>query len=273
VSFVPRMRNRTDEHAFRSALVALAAASVIAGCSSSKSNESTTSAAGAAPSGDITVFAAASLKSTFTELGEQFERDNPGTAVKFTFAGSSDLVSQLTQGAHGDVFASADQANMTKAVDAGLTAGAPVDFASNTLTIVTPPGNPKNIASFADLANPGNLVVVCAPQVPCGTATKKIEDSTGIELSPASEESSVTDVLGKVTTGQADAGLVYVTDAAGAGDKVTAVPFPESSGAVNIYPIAVLAHSGNQATAKAFEALVAGPAGRQVLADAGFAAP
>ncbi|WP_433604662.1 molybdate ABC transporter substrate-binding protein [Prescottella agglutinans] len=263
------------KRALRGALVALTATSVIAGCSSSGSDKSTTSAAasGTAPSGAITVFAAASLKSTFTELGEQFERDNPGTAVKFTFAGSSDLVSQLTQGAHGDVFASADQANMAKAVDAGLTAGTPIDFASNTLTIVTPPGNPKNIASFADLAKPGNLVVVCAPQVPCGAATKKIEDGSGIELSPASEESSVTDVLGKVTTGQADAGLVYVTDAAGAGDNVTAVPFPESSGAVNTYPIAVLADSGNAVTAKAFEALVTGPAGRQVLADAGFAAP
>lgn len=260
-----------------SALAVVAAAAVATGCSSSDASGPTTSApasaSASAVSGDITVFAAASLKATFTDLGKQFERDNPGTTVTFTFAGSSDLVSQLSQGARGDVFASADQANMTKAVSAGLVAGAPVDFARNTLTIVTPPGNPKHISSFADLAAPGNLVVVCAPQVPCGAATKKIEDSTGTKLSPVSEESSVTDVLGKVTTGQADAGLVYVTDAAGAGTKVTAVPFPESSGAVNTYPIAVLAASGNPATAKAFEDLVTGPAGQKVLAGAGFAAP
>ncbi|MDH6676726.1 molybdate transport system substrate-binding protein [Rhodococcus sp. LBL1] len=263
------------KNALRGALVALAAASLAVGCSSSDSSEPATTAAasGGAVGGEITVFAAASLKTTFTELGQQFEHDNPGTTVKFTFAGSSDLVSQLTQGAHGDIFASADQANMTKAVDAGLTAGTPVNFASNTLTIVTPPGNPKNITSFADLAKPGTLVVVCAPQVPCGAATKKIEDTTGTSLSPVSEESSVTDVLGKVTTGQADAGLVYVTDAAGAGDKVTAVAFPESSGAVNIYPIVVLNDSDNQATAKAFEDLVTGPTGQKVLGEAGFAAP
>jgi len=249
-----------------------AATALVAGCSSSGNSEPAagTASAGGAVSGDITVFAAASLKSAFTDLGKQFERDNPGTAVKFTFAGSSDLVSQLTQGAHGDVLASADQANMTKAVDAGLTVGAPVDFARNTLTIVTPPGNPKNITSFAGLATPGNLVVICAPQVPCGAATKKIENTTGTTLSPVSEESSVTDVLGKVTTGQADAGLVYVTDAAGAGDKVTSVPFPESSGAVNTYPIVVLGNSGNQATAKAFEDLVTGPRGQKVLVEAGF---
>ena len=122
------------------------------------------------------MFAAASLKSTFTELGTQFEKDNPGTKVTFNFAGSSDLVTQLTQGAPADVFASADTNNMTKAVDAGLVAGDPVNFATNTLTIVTPPGNPKGIASFADLAKPGTQVVVCAPQVPCGSADREGRD-------------------------------------------------------------------------------------------------
>jgi molybdate transport system substrate-binding protein len=162
---------------------------------------------------------------------------------------------------------------MTKAATAGLAAGNPVNFATNTLTIVTPPGNPKSIHSFADLAKPGNLVVVCAPQVPCGAATKKVEAATGTALTPVSEESTVTDVLGKVTSGQADAGLVYVTDAAGAGDKVTAVAFPESSGAVNTYPIAVLKGSKNSATGQKFVGLVTGPDGRKVLAAAGFAAP
>ena len=126
-------------------IAVLTVAAMTTGCSLSESDSNT---------GDsgVTVFAAASLKSTFTELGAQFEEDNPGTKVSFNFAGSSDLVSQLSQGAPADVFASADTANMAKAVEAGLVSGEPVDFAANTLVIVTPPGNPRGIASFADLA-------------------------------------------------------------------------------------------------------------------------
>lgn len=247
-------------------VAAASATALLAGCSGSNTDTAT-------PTGDITVFAAASLKATFTQLGERFAKDNPGAYVTFSFAGSADLVTQLTQGAPADVFASADEKNMAKATDAGLVAGDPVDFASNTLTIVTPPGNPKGIASFADLARPGTAVVVCAPQVPCGSATEKLEKATGVTLTPVSEESAVTDVLGKVTSGQADAGLVYVTDAAGAGDEVTAVPFPESSGAVNTYPIALLKDSTKAATARKFVDLVTGPEGQRVLAAAGFAGP
>jgi molybdate transport system substrate-binding protein len=263
---------------FAIAVVALSAAALVAGCSSSQTETASTatesaSSSPAAITGDVTVFAAASLKSTFTELGEQFKKDNPGAGVTFSFAGSSDLVTQLTQGAPADVFASADAANMKKATDAGLVSGDPVDFATNTLTIVTPPGNPKGIASFADLAKPGTTVVVCAPQVPCGSAAKKVEDATGTVLTPVSEESAVTDVLGKISSGQADAGLVYVTDAAGAGDKVTSVQFPESRDAVNTYPIAVLKDSKNRAAAQKFVDLASAPEGQKVLAAAGFAAP
>lgn len=253
---------------------ALGTTALLVGCSGSNSaSESSTPAAPAEASGDITVFAAASLKNTFTALGTQFEEANPGTAVNFNFAGSSDLVTQITQGAPADVFASADEKNMTKAVDAGAVAGDPVDFATNTLTIVTPPDNPKAIASFADLAKPDVSVVVCAPQVPCGSATEKVEQETGVTLTPVSEESAVTDVLGKITSGQADAGLVYVTDAKGAGDKVTAIPFPEADGVVNTYPIAVLEAAGNAATAQRFIDLVTGPDGQAALSEAGFAAP
>ena len=241
-------------------LVTLSLAMLVAGCSSSQTDSSS-----------ITVFAAASLKSTFTELGSRFEKDNPGTTVTFNFAGSSDLVTQLTHGAPADVFASADTKNMTRAAE--LVDGEPVDFATNTLTIVTVPGNPKGINGFSDLAKPDTQVVVCAPQVPCGSATEKVEEATGVTLTPVSEESAVTDVLGKVTSGQADAGLVYVTDAAAAGGKVTAVAFPESADAVNTYPIAVLRDSANPEAARRFVDLVTGPAGREVLAAAGFAAP
>ncbi len=252
------------------AALALAAATTLAGCSSDESTSTGPTDAATGTGAPLTVFAAASLKSTFTELGEQFEAAHPGTTVTFNFAGSSDLVAQLQQGAPADVFASADTNNMTKAGDLVNT---PVNFATNTLTIVTPPGNPKQVASFADLAKPGVAVVVCAPQVPCGAATERVETATGVTLAPVSEESSVTDVLGKVTSGQADAGLVYLTDAKGAGDKVTEVPFPESAGAVNTYPIATVKTSGNPDGAAAFTELVTGPQGQQVLAEAGFAAP
>jgi molybdate transport system substrate-binding protein len=222
---------------------------------------------------EIMVFAAASLKKTFTEIGEQFKTDNPGVSVEFNFAGSSDLVTQLTQGAQADVFASADTKNMDKAAAADLLDGKPVNFASNTLTIAVAPGNPKQIKLFQDLTKPGLNVVVCAPPVPCGSATQKIEEATGVKLAPVSEESSVSDVLNKVTTGEADAGLVYVTDAMGAGDKVTAVAFPEAAGAVNTYPIAALKTAKNPELARRFIAAVTGDAGQKTLTAAGFAKP
>jgi molybdate transport system substrate-binding protein len=226
-----------------------------------------------ADSDTILVFAAASLKKTFTEIGEQFQADNPGVSVEFNFAGSSDLVTQLTQGANGDVLASADIKNMDKAAAAGLVDGDPVNFASNTLTIAVAPGNPKQIKSFHDLTEPGLDVVVCAPQVPCGSATQQVEEATGVDLAPVSEESSVSDVLNKVTTGQADAGLVYVTDAIGAGDKVATVAFPEAAGAVNTYPIAALKTSTNSELARTFIAAVTAEAGQKTLSAAGFANP
>jgi molybdate transport system substrate-binding protein len=221
----------------------------------------------------IIVFAAASLKQTFTEIGERFKNDNLGASIEFNFAGSSDLVTQLSQGAQADVFASADTKNMDKAAREGVLAGDPVNFASNTLVIATAPDNPKRIASFADLAKPDLSIVTCAPQVPCGSATQKVEEAAGVTLNPVSEESSVSDVLNKVTTGQADAGLVYVTDAKGAGDKVTAVPFPEAADAVNTYPIATLKQSPNPGLATKFVDLVTAEGGQEILSEAGFAKP
>jgi molybdate transport system substrate-binding protein len=129
------------------------------------------------------------------------------------------------------------------------------------------------VASFADLARPDLSVVVCAPQVPCGSATEKVEQATKVTLNPVSEESSVTDVLTKVTSGQADAGVVYVTDALGVGDKVTEVDFPESSAAVNTYPIAVLKSAADATAAKKFVDLVTSEAGQKILSQAGFAKP
>jgi len=241
---------------------------VTGGCSSHRS-------AAPAPSADktVTVFAGASLKNAFTEIGDRFKTDNPGTNVELSFAGSADLVTQLTQGAPADVFASADARNMDKVAQAGLLAGGPVTFASNTLTIAVAPGNPKKITSLKDLTQPGLAVVVCAPQVPCGAATQKVEQAAAVRLKPVSEESQVTDVLNKVETGQADAGLVYVTDVLAAGDRVTGVPFPESAGAVNTYPIAVLSQSKSADLARKFVELVTGDAGQKILSTDGFGKP
>lgn len=221
-------------------------------------------------SGTLTVFAAASLKSTFTKLAAEFEAANPGTKVALSFAGSSDLVTQISQGAPADVFASADVKNMAKLADAGLLDGTATNFATNVLAIAVPPANPASIASFADLARPGVRVVVCAGQVPCGAATAAVEKATGVTLNPVSEESSVTDVLGKVTSGEADAGVVYVTDVKTAGEKVKGIPFAEADQAVNTYPIATVGSSKNKELAAAFVALVTGAEGKKVLGDAGF---
>ena len=252
-------------------LVALA----LAGCASTTPAATTpsSSATVAALEGDITVFAAASLKTTFSELAASFEAENPGTTVALNFAGSSDLVTQIVEGAPADVFASADTKNMTKLTDAALAAGDPVDFATNVLEIAVPPGNPAGITDFASLAGPGVKLVVCAPEVPCGSATAAVATAAGITLAPVSEESSVTDVLGKVTSGEADAGLVYVTDVTAAGDAVEGLEFDESAEAVNTYPIVALQDSASADVAQAFVDYVAGQAGQDVLRAAGFGAP
>jgi molybdate transport system substrate-binding protein len=162
---------------------------------------------------------------------------------------------------------------MGKLQAAGLVDGPPRNFATNTLTIVVPPGNPAGITGFRDLARPGTKVVVCASQVPCGAAALTVEQETGTTLNPVSEESSVTDVLGKVLSGEADAGLVYVTDAKSAGSKVAAIPFPEAAKAVNTYPIAPVKGASNKQAADAFLELVMGSEGQAALGKAGFGAP
>lgn len=224
-------------------------------------------------SGTVTVFAAASLKEPFTKLAAEFERRNPGATVMLSFAGSSDLATQISQGAPADVFASADTRNMDRLTEASLIEGRATNFATNVLGIAVPPDNPASVSSFADLARPGVKVVVCASQVPCGAAADRIEKATGTSLRPVSEESSVSDVLGKVTSGEADAGLVYVTDVKSAGAKVKGIPFPEAENAVNVYPIAAIERSRHKDLAAAFIALVEGSDGQKMLKDAGFGAP
>ena len=255
--------------ALAAALLALA----LTGCATTAPAATAPTAGATALTGDITVYAAASLKTTFTDLAASFEAENPGTTVALNFAGSSDLVTQIVEGAPADVFASADTKNMTRLTDAALAEGDPVDFATNVLEIAVPPGNPAGITDFASLAGPDVKLVVCAPAVPCGSATLTVATTAGVTLTPVSEESSVTDVLGKVTSGEADAGLVYVTDVTAAGDAVEGLEFDESAEAVNTYPIVALQDSASADVAQAFVDYVAGQAGQDVLRAAGFGAP
>jgi molybdate transport system substrate-binding protein len=245
------------------------AAMVLAGCGGGVQPAAPAPSA-AAGSGTVTVLAAASLTESFGNLEKRFEADHPGVDVKLNFAGSSDLAQQIVNGAPADVFAAASDATMKTVVDAGLVAGTPTVFATNVLQIATAPGNPKGIASFADLATSDLKVVVCAPQVPCGAAAEKIEKATGVALSPVSEEADVKSTLGKVTSGDADAGLVYVTDVQAAGPDVSGVNFPEASQATTNYPIAVLRSAPQAQLAQQFVDAVTGTDGQQALKEAGF---
>lgn len=251
------------------AVTAVAAVLTVAGCSSDDGDASSSSAAKSGPV-TLNVSAAASLKNTFTALAGEFEKQHAGVKVSLSFDGSSTLVNQIKQGAPADLFASADEKNMNKLGDQATD---PKIFASNTLVIVTAPGNPKGIASFADLNKAGVTTVVCQSAQPCGNATDTVEKNTGVTVKAASEEQSVTAVLTKVTSGQADAGLVYVTDAESAGDKVATVTDPAFAKVVNKYPIATVSGAANEALGKEFVELVTGATGQQILGDAGFGKP
>ena len=227
-----------------------------------------------ATTGDtLTVFAAASLKAPFTDLAGRFEAAHPGTEVALVLAGSPTLVEQLDHGAQADVLATADEATMARAVTDGLVTDDPISFATNRLTVAVPPGNPAAVAGPADLTRPGLRLVTCAPVVPCGEAALAVAEAAGLDLSPVSEEQAVGDVLAKVQAGEADAGLVYVTDVLAAGDSVAQVPLPLGIAAVNHYPISVLAAASDPDRAAAFVDLVTGPQGRAVLDEAGFGPP
>ena len=222
------------------------------------------------PDGDVTVFAAASLTAAFTEVGDAFTSANPDVEVTFNFAGSSDLVAQISDGAPVDVFASADLANMSKLTDAGLATGEPADFATNAAEIIVEPGNPLDIAGMADLADSELIVVLCAPEVPCGAYAERVVANAGITVMPSSYEENVKAVVTKVTLGEADAGIVYRTDVIAAGDSAQGVPIPDDINVVAEYPIATVAGAPNPAGAQAFVDFVLSPSGQDILAAFGF---
>ena len=245
---------------------------VLAALCTACGNSAPASSGPSALSGTITVFAAASLTSAYTAIGRDFQAAHPGTMVKLSFGGSSTLVAQIQQGAIGDVFASADQANMQKAADAGLVTGSPSIFAHNRLEIVVGAGNPKHIAGLSDLARSGLVVVLCAPVVPCGHYATQALHNAGVTVQPASQETDVKAVVSKVALGEADAGIVYVTDVKAAGAAVQGVPIPLSVNVVADYPVAVLKDSQNAPLARAFISYLLG-AGQPTLARYGFTGP
>ena len=258
----------------RLAVLAAAALLALTGCGASGSAASrSTSSSGGRLSGTLTVFAAASLTDVFGQLGRQLTKANPGLDVRFNFAGSSGLATQLTQGAPADVFASANTTQMKVVTHAGLQAAAPAVFAQNVLEIAVPKGNPGHVTGLADFGNASLTLAVCAPDVPCGAAAKQVFAAAGVQAKPDTEEEDVKAALTKVQLGEVDAALVYATDVRAAGDKVQGIPFPEAEKAVNTYPICVLKAAPNAAAARAFVALVRSADGQAALKAAGFRAP
>ncbi|MFE1289485.1 molybdate ABC transporter substrate-binding protein [Streptomyces sp. NPDC058751] len=274
-------RTRRTARTLRVAGAGAAALLALSACSSSDTGSSDSSdssgktkgSSSSKLSGTVTVFAAASLKESFTTLGERFEKAHPGTEVTFSFGGSDSLAASITGGAPADVFAAASPKTMAIVTDGGGTATAPATFVRNQLEIATLPGNPDKVSSLKDLTRSGLKVVLCDRTVPCGAAAQKALDASGLKLTPVSYEQDVKSALTKVELKEADAAIVYKTDVRAAGDKVEGVEFPESADAVNDYPIALLKDAHNTDVAKAFIALVRSPEGQKVLTGAGFLKP
>ena len=226
-----------------------------------------------AAKGDVVVFAASSLTEAFTEMGTAFKSDNPDANVTFNFAGSGDLVTQITQGAPADVFVSADDTNMKKLTDATENAGDPVTIARNSMEILVEKGNPKAVATVGDLAKPGTIVVLCAETVPCGKNAAAVLAKAGVTVTPASLEDKVKGVVTKVSAGEADAGIVFVTDVNSAGGGAEGVKIPDDINVISNYPMVVTKEATNPEAAQAFIDFVASGAGQAILAKHGFLAP
>jgi molybdate transport system substrate-binding protein len=267
----------------RFALTAVALAAIaVAGCSSSSSPSTASgsssssgpaaTSSSAAQTGTITVFAASSLKETFTQLGKQFEAAHPGDTVKFSFGASSALATQINSGAPADVFASASPKNMDQVVTPG-NASNPQTFAKNVMEVAVPPSNPAKVTSVNDLAKSSVKTALCQPQVPCGVVAAEVFKNAKITVKPVTLQPDVKSVLTQVELGNVDAGVVYVTDVQAAGSKVKGMTIPADVNATTTYPIAALTHSQYPSIAQAFVAYVLSPTGEQVLMAAGFEQP
>ena len=262
------------------AAVSLLSAVSLAACGGSASNSSTGAASGAASAsgsgapqkatGELKVLAAASLKASFTEIGTQLEKDNPGLHVTFDFQGSQTLVSSLSEGNEADILATADEPTMNKAVEQKLV-GERTEFATNVPTLIVPKGNPANVKGIDSSLDNAKLVV-CVDTAPCGHAAKELAKAYNVTLNPVSEEQKVTDVRTKVESGEADAGVVYKTDAVAAKDKVDEITI-DNKGVVNHYPIAQTAKPSNPEAAQVFINAITSKSGQEILAKYGFGKP
>ncbi len=246
-------------------LVAVPLALLAGACGGSSS-----STGNASPPTELRVFAAASLTDAFTKFGTDFSAAHPGVNVTFNFAGSQDLVAQLQQGASADVLATADTATVDKVADL---VGTPQVFAGNRLEIAVAPGNPKHISGLADLASPDLKVVLAAPEVPAGKYAEQILSAANVDVKPVSLEDSVKGVVTKVALGEADAGIVYVTDVTAAEGKVDGVVIPDSQNVIASYPIAVAKASTHTGEAQSFVDMVLSSQGQQTLQSFGFLPP
>jgi molybdate transport system substrate-binding protein len=251
----------------RLAAAVAVAALVLAACGG---NDNTSSGGSSGSANEIKVFAAASLTAAFTELGQRYTSANGGTKVTFNFAGSQALATQIRQAAPADVFASADTTNMDKVKDL---VGTPQNFASNLLQIVVEKGNPKAVKGLDDLANPDLKVVLAAPDVPAGRYAAEALNTAKVTVKPVSEEDNVKAVVTKLSLGEADAGIVYVTDVTAGGDKVQGVDIPKDQNVTATYPIATVKAGKAQDKAQAFMDLVLSDQGQQVLKQYGFLPP
>ena len=254
----------------RMALLGLTAAAVMTGVLAGSQPVAATSTA---PSGSITVSAAASLTDVFPVIAAAFQKRFPGTTVNFNFGGSSALVEQVNAGAPVDVLATASEPTMWKAANAGNT-GRPLLFAKNTMAIAMPPGNPAGIRSLSDLSRSDVLTAVCALAVPCGSAARDLFARNGVSVKPVTFELDVRGVLGKVMADEVDAGIVYATDVRSAGSRVASVPIPADRNVTTTYPIATVTSGPNPVTARAFVAYVRYSRSAQgILRAYGFARP
>jgi molybdate transport system substrate-binding protein len=253
----------------RLAPLALAVALLAAACGGNDGGSSNGGSSSGSPT-EIKVFAAASLTAAFGKIAQNFTAANPNTKVTFNFAGSQALATQIQQSAPADVFASADITNMGKVSSLVNT---PRNFASNLLQIVVAKGNPKGIKTLSDLSNPDLKVVLAAPAVPAGKYAAQALSAQHVSVRPVSEEDNVKAVLTKVSLGEADAGIVYVTDVTAGGDKVEGVDIPTSQNVPATYPIATVKASTHQSQAQAFMDMVTSDQGQQVLKSFGFLPP
>ena len=258
----------------RRALVLLAVLAVIgAGCGSSSDagSSTTTTLEATALSGELNVLAAASLTESFNELQQSLKGTAPELDLTISYAGSQALVQQIQDGAPADVFASADQKNMQKLVDAALVE-TPVIFARNKLEIAVAPGNPKHVTGLTDLARSDLLVVLADPAVPVGNYAQQALTKAGVTAKPKSLELDVKSALARVTSGEADATIVYVSDVKAAGASATGVPIAEKDNVIASYPMAVVKASSNKRAARAFLAAVRSRKGQAILRSHGFLA-